>query len=84
MYSKLNAVYMRGLWRIATMSRFSAESALAAGSDQLVREELGVPSLHCLIVQKRLMLAASVLNHAPPHVAVEYRSYSGDHGLPIL
>jgi len=68
MYSKLNSVYMRGLRRIAARSRFSVESARAAGSDQLVREELGVPSLHFLIVQKRLMLLASVMKHAPPHV----------------
>jgi hypothetical protein len=69
MYSKLNSVYMRGLRRIADRLIFSAKSALAAGSDQLVRDVLGAPSLHCLIVQKRLMLVASVLKYAPTHVA---------------
>ena len=69
MYAKLNSVYMRGLRRIAAKSKFSAESAHAAGSDQLIREELGAPSLYCLIVRRRLMLTAAVLKYAAPHVA---------------
>jgi hypothetical protein len=44
-YCRLNSVYMRGLRRIADRTKYDAKSARATGSDQSVREILGVPSL---------------------------------------
>ena len=62
-YNKLNSVYMRVLRRIADCTKYSAESAHTSGSDAYVRTLLGVPSLQCLILQRRLLLLGSVLRH---------------------
>ena len=62
-YNRLNSVYMRGLRRIADCLRFSAESAHASGSDAYVRTLLGAPSLQCIIMQRRLLLLASILRN---------------------
>ena len=60
-YNRLNSVYMRGIRRIAACLKFNAESAHVAGSDSFVRSLLGVPSLQCILMQRRLLLLASVL-----------------------
>ena len=64
-YAKLNAVYMRGLRRIADAARFRATGH---GSDLSVRQALDLPSLQCLIAQRRLLLLSSLLRSAPPHL----------------
>jgi hypothetical protein len=58
MYKRLNSVYMRVLRRIAGACRFNA---VGNKTDAMVRRELNMPSMQCLIVRRRLMLLMSVL-----------------------
>jgi exonuclease III len=62
-YNRLNSVYMRGLRRIADKTKFDAVSAHANGSDSYVRTLLGAPSLQCILLQRRLLLFATVLRN---------------------
>ena len=62
-YATLNSTYMRGLRRIAAACRFSSAPNQPTDSD--VRRLLGAPSLQCIIVQRRLMLASSIAMHGP-------------------
>ena len=62
-YEKLNAVYMKGLRRIAGMMRFKSTGH---GYNEQVRRELDAPSLQCLIVRRRLLLLSSLSQFAPP------------------
>ena len=64
-YNKLNAVYMRGLRRIADAAKFRASGH---GTDLSVRQKLGLPSLQCIISQRRLLLLSSLLRFAPPQL----------------
>ena len=66
MYTSLNATYMRGLRRIADCCRFDSRDGQL--SDAAVRESLGVPSLQCLLLRKRLLLAANIARHGPLHL----------------
>ena len=54
---------MRGLRRIADKTKFDTTSAHANGSDHDVRAVLGAPSLQCILLQRRLLLFASVLRN---------------------
>jgi hypothetical protein len=67
-YNKLNSVYMRGLRRIAACSKYDAETAHAAGTDARVRALLEAPSLQCTLMQRRLLLLASVLRNGSPRI----------------
>ena len=64
-YSKFNAVYMRGLRRIAGAQRYQQSGH---GSDQTIRVVLRAPSPQCLIHRRRLLLLSSVVQHAPTFV----------------
>ena len=66
-YKRVNATYMRGLRMIAGRSRFSRESGQQA-ADADVRRELGVVSLACLLLQRRLRLLSQVVRHANPQL----------------
>ena len=73
---------MRGLRRIADRTKYDAKSAWATGSDQSVREILGVPSLHCILLQRRLLLLASVLRNRS-NALVSILSAKANDGSPL-
>jgi len=79
MYVQLNAVYMRGLRRIADQCRYSAKSSTL--TDHQVRLMLGAQSFQCLISQRRLQLLATILKHAPEQLRnlLAVRT----HGVPL-
>ena len=77
-YNRLNSVYMRVLRRIANCTKFSAESAHANGTDAYVRTLLGVPSLQCVILQRRLLLLASVLRNGSSRLVALLSARSRD------
>ena len=63
MYSRINAVYMRVLRRIAGMCRYNAS---CGANNSAVRRQLSAPSLKCIIVRRRLSLLRSVLIEGSP------------------
>ena len=82
-YNRLNSIYMRGLRRIAACSKYDAQSAHVAGSDASVRTLLGVPSLQCIIMQRRLLLLASVLRNGSVRLVSLLAAYGrGGQQLP--
>ena len=64
-YATLNAAYHRGLRRIA--GRIKAGGAPQI-SNEKIRIELGVPSLACLLVRRRLLLLISVARSEIVHL----------------
>ena len=82
-YNRLNSIYMRGLRRIAACAKYDAQSAHVAGSDASVRTLLGVPSLQCIIMQRRLLLLASVLRNGSVRLVSLLAAYGrGGQQLP--
>jgi len=78
-YRILNSTYMRGLRRIAATCRFSDAPNQPTDSD--TRRLLGVPSLQCVIIQRRLMLASSIATHGPrPLQAILSARVNGQEG----
>ena len=67
-YRRLNAVYMRGLRKIAGACRINHASAKAI-TDSQVREQLGAMSLQCLLVRRRLLLLSQVIRHGGVQLA---------------
>jgi hypothetical protein len=58
LYRPLNAIYMRVMRKIAGACRFGQRGV---PSDDVVRQRLGVPSLQCLIIRRRLSLLVALL-----------------------
>ena len=81
-YNRLNSVYMRGLRRIGDRTKYDPKSAHEGGSDSYVRMMLGMPSLQCLLLQRRLLLLASVLRNGASSL-VALLSFTGREHVPL-
>ena len=62
-YRTLNAFYMRGLRRIAGDCRFSSAVEY---SDLEIRRKLGMPSLSCVLSQRRIGLVLKLVRFGVP------------------